>query len=148
LRNNGWDVFFQYPYHDKKEGKLRKADLLGFRQNIISESLKKSNLPQMVLVVECKKSTKHGWAFHTIKKEGSQVLIWVLGDILKRFQIKTTTQSPTIQSPTSHVQVPYNDIHMFRKETRVASLVEVLERKGILKQEEWEQNIKKHVAFK
>jgi DNA-binding MarR family transcriptional regulator len=36
------------------------------------------------------------------------------------------------------------DIH----DSMITSLVEVLERKGILKQEEWEQNIKKHVALK
>jgi len=36
------------------------------------------------------------------------------------------------------------DIH----DAMITSLVEVLERKGILKQEEWEQNIKKHVALK
>lgn len=36
------------------------------------------------------------------------------------------------------------DVH----DAMITSLVEVLERKGILKQEEWEQNIKKHVALK
>jgi len=36
------------------------------------------------------------------------------------------------------------DIH----DAMITSLVEVLERKGILKQEEWEQNIKKRVALK
>ena len=36
------------------------------------------------------------------------------------------------------------DIH----DAMITSLVEVLERKGILKQEEWEQNIKKQVALK
>jgi predicted transcriptional regulator len=36
------------------------------------------------------------------------------------------------------------DIH----DSMITSLVEVLERKGILSQEEWEQNIKKHVALK
>ena len=30
----------------------------------------------------------------------------------------------------------------------ITSLVEVLERKGVLTQEEWEQNIKKRVALK
>jgi predicted ArsR family transcriptional regulator len=33
------------------------------------------------------------------------------------------------------------DIH----DAMITSLVEVLEKKGILKQEEWEQNMKKHV---
>jgi hypothetical protein len=36
------------------------------------------------------------------------------------------------------------DIH----DAMITSLVEVLERKGVLKQEEWEQNIKKRVALK
>jgi hypothetical protein len=36
------------------------------------------------------------------------------------------------------------DIH----DSMITSLAEVLERKGILTQEEWEQNIKKHVALK
>ena len=36
------------------------------------------------------------------------------------------------------------DIH----DAMITSLVAVLERKGILKQEEWEQNIKKRVALK
>ena len=36
------------------------------------------------------------------------------------------------------------DIH----DAMITSLVEMLERKGILKQEEWEQNIKKRVALK
>jgi len=122
LRNSGWDVFFQYPYHDKKEGKLRKADLLGFRQNVFVESIKNFNLPKMVLVIECKKSTKHGWAFHTIKKEGSQVLVWLLGDIFKRFSIKTATSSLTSLSPSSNVQSSINDIHMFRIETRIGTM--------------------------
>jgi DNA-binding MarR family transcriptional regulator len=36
------------------------------------------------------------------------------------------------------------DIH----DAMITSLVEILERRGILKQEEWEQNIKKKVALK
>lgn len=36
------------------------------------------------------------------------------------------------------------DIH----DAMITSLIELLERKGVLKQEEWEQNIKKHVALK
>ena len=36
------------------------------------------------------------------------------------------------------------DVH----DAMITSLVEVLERKGVLKQEEWEQNIKKHVELK
>jgi hypothetical protein len=36
------------------------------------------------------------------------------------------------------------DVH----DAMITSLVEVLERKGILKQEEWEQNIKKKVELK
>lgn len=122
LRNSGWDVFFQYPYHDKKEDKLRKADLLGFRQNVLLESIKNPNLPKMVLVIECKKSTKHGWAFHTIKKAGSQVLLWVLGDIFERFSMKTATSSIASLSSSSNVQSSINDIHMFRGETRIGTM--------------------------
>lgn len=36
------------------------------------------------------------------------------------------------------------DIH----DAMITSLVDLLERKGVLKQEEWEQNIKKRVALK
>lgn len=36
------------------------------------------------------------------------------------------------------------DIH----DSMITSLAEVLERKGVLTQEEWEQNIKKRVALK
>ena len=119
LRNNGWDVFFQYPYHDKKEGKLRKADLLGFRQKVISlESFTKPDMLRMILVAECKKSTKHGWAFHTIKKEGSQVALWVLADFITRFKNNKVLQNITaVQS-----QIPLVDIHIFRAETRVGTM--------------------------
>ena len=49
------------------------------------------------------------------------------------------------EKPTSIDQVAgESDIH----DAMITSLVELLERKGILKQEEWEQNIKKQVDLK
>jgi predicted ArsR family transcriptional regulator len=49
------------------------------------------------------------------------------------------------EKPASTDQIASElDIH----DAMITSLVEVLERKGILKQEEWEQNIKKRVALK
>jgi len=60
LRKDGWLVFSQYPYRDQKENTTRLVDILAMKlvQRYMGVSL----------LIECKKATRHGWAFSTIRK--------------------------------------------------------------------------------
>lgn len=63
LRKNGWLVGNQWPYLDKKDGKIRAIDILAMRM--------RPQQPQLglLMIVECKKGEKHEWAFYTQQKE-------------------------------------------------------------------------------
>lgn len=115
LQRNGWDVFFQYPYLDKKQEKIRKIDLLCFRRNLIVDYIPNPSQILGSLVIECKKSTKHGWAFHTIKKEGSQAAFWTVLDLKERVKEIKQTQE---QDPTNFM----NNFHPLKKDTRIGTL--------------------------
>ncbi len=60
LRKDGWLVFSQHPYRDQKENKTRLVDILAMKH-----VRKKVGVS---LLIECKKATRHGWAFSTIGK--------------------------------------------------------------------------------
>jgi DNA-binding MarR family transcriptional regulator len=69
----------------------------------------------------------------------------VIRNIVMAYLLERGYLLKTKEKPTSTDQIAGElDIH----DAMITSLVEVLERKGILKQEEWEQNIKKRVALK
>lgn len=105
LEKNGWDVFFQYSYYDKKQDKVRAADLLCFRKKLIGDF---SHHNKVAIIIECKKSSKHGWAFHTIPKRGSQVGLWLLAEMLERIdEIKTGDVN--------------NDLHWLKMDTKIAT---------------------------
>jgi len=77
LRRDGWVVFHQYPYIDRNENKLRLIDILSIKP--LTKEVGVS------LLIECKKSTKHGWAFNTIDKLGEfQSAMAIVGDFLGR----------------------------------------------------------------
>lgn len=60
LRKADWLVFSQYPYRDLNENKTRLVDILAMKH-----ATKKWGV---MLLIECKKATHHGWAFSTIGK--------------------------------------------------------------------------------
>jgi hypothetical protein len=69
----------------------------------------------------------------------------VIRNIVMAYLLERGYLLKTKEKPESTDQMAGElDVH----DAMITSLVEVLERKGILKQEEWEQNIKKKVALK
>jgi hypothetical protein len=79
LRKNGWLVINQWPYFDKETKKVRTVDILAMKTNSLSTKL---GLP---LLIECKKSEKHEWVFHTQLKENEFLpLIGTLSDVVKK----------------------------------------------------------------
>jgi len=67
LRKNGWSVFSQYPYMDQKTGKVRLLDILAMKR--VSKRFGVS------LLIECKKATRHGWAFSSVGKSKMEVQV-------------------------------------------------------------------------
>jgi len=65
LRKDGWLVFSQYPYRDQKENKTRLVDILAMKY-VMKEM-------GVSLLIECKKATRHGWAFSSIGKMKREV---------------------------------------------------------------------------
>ena len=79
LRKSGWLVINQCPYLDKETKKVRTADILAIKMNFPSAKL---GLP---LLIECKKSEKHEWVFHTQQKENEFLpLLGTLLDVVKK----------------------------------------------------------------
>ncbi len=62
LRKHGWLVFNQMPYVDKESGKIRLADVVAIKMEIHQK------ISGVLLLIECKKSRKHDWIFHTQEK--------------------------------------------------------------------------------
>ena len=78
LRKNGWLVGNQWPYVDKESGKIRPVDVL---------AMKMTRGLGVLLLIECKKSIKHDWVFHTQEKERELLpLLGTLVDLLKKFK--------------------------------------------------------------
>lgn len=63
LRRSGWLVGNQWPYVDKESKKIRPVDVLAMKFQAQPPNL------SVVLLIECKKSLKHEWVFHTQEKE-------------------------------------------------------------------------------
>lgn len=79
LRKNGWIVGNQWPYVDKESSKIRAVDVYAMRLGLQPPGLGIS------LLIECKKSIKHDWVFHTQKKEGEFLPgLWTIIDFLKK----------------------------------------------------------------
>jgi len=88
LRQRKWMVFHQFPYLEKIEKKIKLVDLYAINPY--------TREPTVSLLVECKKSTKHGWAFYTIEKHQemqSVAALWV--DFLKKIQGYDVKSEPT-----------------------------------------------------
>jgi hypothetical protein len=69
----------------------------------------------------------------------------VIRNIVTAYMLERGYLLPSKPKAASNDQIAGElDIH----DAMITSLVELLERKGVLKQEEWEQNIKKKVALK
>jgi len=79
LRRNGWLVMNQYPYIDKDMKKIRTVDLLAMKMRFQPPML------GLLLLIECKKSEKHDWVFHTQQKEREFLpLIGTIIDFVKK----------------------------------------------------------------
>jgi len=63
LRRSGWLVGNQWPYVDKESKKIRPVDVLAIKLHSQPPNL------SVALLIECKKSLKHEWVFHTQEKE-------------------------------------------------------------------------------
>lgn len=62
LRKSGWIVVNQWPYSTKDGSKIRSVDVFAMK-------LRPQPSPSVLLLLECKKSLKHEWVFHTQEKE-------------------------------------------------------------------------------
>lgn len=81
LRKNGWLVGNQVPYVDKESGKIRPVDVLAMKFRLQPPRL------GVMLLIECKKSLKHDWIFHTQEKEKEFFpLLGMIVDFLKKFE--------------------------------------------------------------
>jgi len=79
LRKSGWLVINQWPYLDSATKKVRTADVLAIRKKSPSAKF------ALILLIECKKSEKNYWAFHTQKKENEFLpLLGTLLDFAKK----------------------------------------------------------------
>jgi len=79
LRKRKWIVYHQFPYLDKMDKKLRLVDL-----RAINPFMRE---PKVTLLIECKKTTQHGWAFHTIKRTTElQSQASILVDFVKKIK--------------------------------------------------------------
>jgi len=79
LRKNGWLVGNQWPYMDKAEGKIRTIDILAMRMRLQQPPF------GLLMIVECKKSEKHEWVFHTQQKENEFLpMMGTLFDVLNK----------------------------------------------------------------
>jgi hypothetical protein len=79
LRKNGWLVGNQWPYVDKESKKIRPVDVLAMKLQFQPPIL------GVVLLIECKKSLKHDWVFHTQEREKEFLpVLGTLGDFLKK----------------------------------------------------------------
>lgn len=79
LRKDKWIVFSQYPYIDRSENNIRLIDILAMK-GVFKEL-------GVSLLIECKKSVKHGWAFHTLPKRGElQSALAAISDVATKLQ--------------------------------------------------------------
>lgn len=62
LRRDGWLVGNQWPYTDKETKKVRTVDVLAMKMRMQPPKL------GVLLLIECKKSAEHDWAFYTQEK--------------------------------------------------------------------------------
>jgi len=69
LQDNGWSVFNEYPYLDREENKIRTLDIKATKGFLKSEKAKANGSYEIdsdcELFIECKKSVKQSWVFHT-----------------------------------------------------------------------------------
>lgn len=90
LQRDLWGVSSQYTYVDKTEKQVRFINILGFKP-IIDQSA-------VLMLVECKKSTKHGWAFRTIrKKDELQSSLGIIEDIITRLDALSSFSASAFQ---------------------------------------------------
>jgi hypothetical protein len=109
LRRRKWIVYHQFPYLDKTQKKLRLIDLWA-----INPFMRE---PRVSLLIECKKTTQHGWAFHTIKRttevQGQAAILADFARKIKGYGVKaklTDKRKVRIQLKDFHLANP--DVNM------------------------------------
>lgn len=130
LRKNGWLVVNQYPYIDKDTKKIRAIDVLAMKP--ISQPPVLGSL----LLIECKKSEKHDWVFHTQQKE--REFLPLIGTIVDCF--KKIAKSPLsdkleqlvrnaavgelfgLETPSSDLWAKLSGLHILDKAIKIGVL--------------------------
>jgi hypothetical protein len=69
LKDNGWNVFNEYPYLDREENKIRTLDI-NANKTFLTKTLNSNKTQSKIellceLYIECKKSVKSSWVFFT-----------------------------------------------------------------------------------
>ena len=116
LRKNYWIVVNQLPYTDATTGKLRTIDVSAF---------KPSPIPKMggfQIFVECKKSDKHDWVFHTQHKTAE-----FLPATLTVIELFKTIGHPAVRDKVTEIAKEYTigDFLSRRASESIGSLVKL-----------------------
>lgn len=84
LRQSGWFVIQQAAYMDRDKEEVRTVDIVAFRTK---------DKKTLALIVECKKSEKEIWTFHTLPKSSDEYLmaISIVGSLMKLHESKLST---------------------------------------------------------
>jgi hypothetical protein len=114
LRKNGWLVGNQWPYIDKESAKIRPVDVLAMKMRL--------QLPMLgvLLLIECKKSLKHDWVFHTQEKEKEFFpLIGTLVDFLKKIESSPYADKLANLTPNEIMASKLSGLHLLDKATKI-----------------------------
>lgn len=111
LRDYYWWTFSQHPYFDKSEKKIKLIDVVSEKR--VAPSLWAS------LLIECKKSTQHGWAFYTKQKfRDWQSVKAQFSDYMLRFEGFNHLETHLAFEKKN----PHDQFHVTRMETKIGTL--------------------------
>jgi len=84
LRQSGWFVIQQAAYMDRDKEEVRSIDIVAMRTK---------DKKTLVLIVECKKSEREIWTFHTLPKSSDEYLIGIslVESLMKLYKSKFST---------------------------------------------------------
>jgi len=113
IRKSGWLVGNQWPFIDKESKKIRPIDILAMKLQI-------QPLFSVVLVIECKKSLKYDWIFHTQEREKEFLpLFTTIADFIKKIRNIPLADEPKNLAAKSTMFSSLNDLHVFDKAIRI-----------------------------
>jgi len=113
LRKSGWLVANQFPYLDKESSKIRLVDLLASKSSFLSPL-------SVLLLLECKKSLKYEWVFHT-QERGKEFLpfLMVVVEVVKTIKRIRVSQSLRDTLAKGAIPAEFNSLHILEKDVRI-----------------------------